>query len=384
MTDIVQPMRYKIDVRSVLQETPLHGVLMRGDKNANRIIVELVDGDTPVPLDGVTVTGKFFRGGDAVEIALTGSANGNLAEVELNAHCYAVEGNFRASVRLGDGEARRTILTLYGRVIHDGVGGILDVEHVIPSVDDIVAQYQRMQEVTQQTESAGNAATAAAIAATGAAESATAAAQSATDAAGAANTAANAANAAAARLDGMTATATGLPAGSAPTVSVTTGEDGAKRLDFGIPKGEKGDTGATPQLTVTAKTGEPGTEVSAVQGGTPENPTLDLTIPRGETGDIGGLTINGKAPDASGAVTLTAQDVGALGASEKATDASKLGGQTPGYYAAAVEVSKLRAMVGPFMFRYEAEDGHLYMDYDNGYEADKWSLSADGHLLYTF
>lgn len=384
MTDIVQPMRYKIDVRSVLQETPLHGVLMRGDKNANRIIVELVDGDTPVPLDGVTVTGKFFRGGDAVEIALTGSANGNLAEVELNAHCYAVEGNFRASVRLGDGEARRTILTLYGRVIHDGVGGILDVEHVIPSVDDIVAQYQRMQEVTQQTESAGNAATAAAIAATGAAESATAAARGATDAAGAANTAANAANAAAARLDGMTATATGLPAGSAPTVSVTTGEDGAKRLDFGIPKGEKGDTGATPQLTVTAKTGEPGTEVSAVQGGTPENPTLDLTIPRGETGDIGGLTINGKAPDASGAVTLTAQDVGALGASEKATDASKLGGQTPGYYAAAVEVSKLRAMVGPFMFRYEAEDGHLYMDYDNGYEADKWSLSADGHLLYTF
>ena len=182
----------------------------------------------------------------------------------------------------------------------------------------------------------------------------------------------------------MTATATGLPASSAPTVAVTTGEDGAKRLAFGIPKGDKGDTGATPKLSVSVKTGEPGTDASAVQGGTPENPTLELTIPRGDTGDIGGLTINGKAPDASGAVTLTAQDVGALGASATAADASKLGGQGPGYYATAQDVSQLRAMVGPFMFRYEAEDGHLYMDYDNGYEADKWSVSADGHLLYTF
>ena len=67
-----------------------------------------------------------------------------------------------------------------------------------------------------------------------------------------------------------------------------------------------------------------------------------------------------------------------------ADNSANLGGQGPGYYATAQDVSQLRAMVGPFMFRYDAEDGHLYMDYDNGYEADKWSVSADGHLLYTF
>ena len=39
---------------------------------------------------------------------------------------------------------------------------------------------------------------------------------------------------------------------------------------------------------------------------------VEFTIPRGDTGSLGNLTINGKAPDAAGKVTLTAADLGAL------------------------------------------------------------------------
>ena len=154
MADIAQEMRYKIDVKNGLVKQPMAGVLMRGDNNANRIIAQLVDGDKTVSLDGVTVTGKFFRGGDGIEIPLDGTASGNEATVMLDEHCYAVDGYFEASVKLTTGGATRTILTITGHVESDGEGGILDIENVVPSVADIVAQYQRMQEVTAQTEAA--------------------------------------------------------------------------------------------------------------------------------------------------------------------------------------------------------------------------------------
>lgn len=154
MADISQSMRYKIDVKNGLVKQTMAGVLMRGDKKANRIIAELVDGDKTVSLDGVTVTGKFFRGGDGIEIPLEGTASGNEATVLLDEHCYAVDGYFEASVKLTTGTQTRTILTITGHVESDGEGGILDIENVVPSVADIVAQYQRMQEVTAQTEAA--------------------------------------------------------------------------------------------------------------------------------------------------------------------------------------------------------------------------------------
>lgn len=354
MADIAQAMRYKIDVKNGLVKQPMTGVLMRGDKNANRIIAELVDGDKIVSLDGVTVTGKFFRGGDGIEIPLEGSASGNEATVLLNEHCYAVDGYFEASIKLKTGGATRTILTVTGHVESDGDGGILDVEHVIPSVDDIVAQYQRMQEVTQQTESAGNAAAASAQTAIASAGKANTAATNANNAASAANTAASGASGWA----NATMTATALASGSTPTATVTTASDGHKVITLGIPRGN---TGATPQISVQVATGAAGSEASVSVSGTAENPVIHLTIPRGETGAIENLTINGKpvesgtitigiddisglsnaianaggvktvagvSPDSAGNVALTAASVGALASGGTAADSSKLGGKT--------------------------------------------------------
>lgn len=323
MADIAQAMRYKIDVKNGLLKQPMTGELMRGDKNANRIIVQLVDGSNDVPLDGVTVTGKFFRGGDGIEIPLEGEANGNEASVLLNEHCYAVDGYFEASVKLTTGTQTRTILTITGNVVSDGEGGILDIENVVPSVADIVAQYQRMQEVTEQTKSAtqaANTATANANTATGKANTAASAANA---AATNANTAKDAANAAAGKIDNMTVSAMPVSTGTATAALSTV--DGHYHLALGLPKG---DTGATPRISVQVQTGAAGSEAQVSVSGTAEEPVIHLTIPRGDTGRIENLTINGKTPDSAGNVALTASDVGALPSGGTAADSSKLGGKT--------------------------------------------------------
>lgn len=51
--------------------------------------------------------------------------------------------------------------------------------------------------------------------------------------------------------------------------------------------GAAGATGATPQIKAEAVTGEPGTQVSVTQSGTPENPILSFKIPRGDRGERG-------------------------------------------------------------------------------------------------
>nr|DAI46171.1 MAG TPA: BppU domain protein [Caudoviricetes sp.] len=199
---------------------------------------------------------------------------------------------------------------------------ILDEGNRIPSLDEIVASIARCDAAAEKAEGAaasvGDALkqVASAIqAANGAASDARNAAGQATDGASAAKAAATTATAAATKIDDMTITATGLAAGAAPTAELTE-VGGHYNIVLGLPKGDKGDPGATPQITVQVKTGEPGTAASVKQTGTAEAPVIELTIPRGDTGSIGSLTINGKAPDAAGKVTLTAADVGAASAAE--------------------------------------------------------------------
>ena len=71
-------------------------------------------------------------------------------------------------------------------------------------------------------------------------------------------------------------------------------------------KGEKGDpgrdgspgaTGATPRFTVTAVTGEAGTAASVTQSGTAENPMVEFTIPQGMKGDTGAPGEKGEKGD---------------------------------------------------------------------------------------
>lgn len=298
----------------LLKENPVsirEQPIIKGDGSVLLWRVRVSRGGKPFDLAGVTATLYCARAvnpdtGEGGGTTFSGAVclSGGVIEAELPQDAANIPGTVGCTLCIVLDGRRVSVARMAVEAIDPIGSDIVDMGKRIPSIDEVLAVIDRCESAAQAAEDAASAANTAAGSASTAAGAANTAAGMANSAASAASAAAQAANAAAARLDSMTATATGLDAGSAPTVDVTTGEDGAKRLAFGIPKGDKGDTGATGPQGPKGDTGETGaTGPQGPKGDTGETgPKGD----KGDTGDIGNLTINGKAPDASGAVTLTA------------------------------------------------------------------------------
>lgn len=108
--------------------------------------------------------------------------------------------------------------------------------------------------------------------------------------------------------DGISPTVTVTKSGSVVTISVTDGSGTTTATVSDGQDGEKGPTGATPNLTVgTVTTGAAGTQASANITGSAENPVLNLTIPRGSDG--GGVPNGGTTGQALIKNSNTDQDV---------------------------------------------------------------------------
>ena len=312
----------RIDVDAEIQMTPLKSLYASGDKDAHVFELSLYRGTEEMDLSGASAQGYFIRA-DGYTVPITGAISGNVVTLTLSDGCYYVVGNFNLIIKVSTAESRKSVFWGNGYVVRSMTGAIVDEENVIPSLDELLAQIAATESAAKAANQAASAANSAATSAAQAASAADANASAANSAANAATAAASAAAEAATKIDDMTITATGLAAGAAPTAELTE-VGGHYNIVLGLPKGDKGDPGATPQITVQVKTGEPGTEASVTQSGTAEAPVIELTIPRGDTGSIGSLTINGKAPDAAGKVELTAADVGALsGTDATLTEAGK-------------------------------------------------------------
>lgn len=289
----------RIDVDAETKMTPLKSLYASGDKNAHTFELSLYRGAQEMDLSGASARGYFIRA-DGYTVPITGAISGNVVTLTLSERCYYVVGNFNLIIKVFIGESRKSVFWGNGYVVRSMTDAIVDEENVIPSLDELLAQIAA-------AESAAKAANTAATNANNATKAASTATTN-------ANTATKAANTAAGKIDNMTVQVSGLEAGATPTANLEL-VDGHYNLSFSIPKGDKGNTGATgatPEITVKVVTGEPGTAASVKQTGTAEAPVIELTIPRGDTGSLGNLTINGKAPDAAGKVTLTTADVGAL------------------------------------------------------------------------
>ena len=320
----------RIDVDAEIQMTPLKSLYASGDKDAHIFELSLYRGAEEIDLSGASAQGYFIRA-DGYTVPITGAISGNIVTLTLSEGCYYVVGNFNLIIKVSIGESRKSVFWGNGYVVRSMTDAIVDEENVIPSLDELLAQISAAESAAKAANQAASAANSAATSARQAASAADTNASAANSAANAATSAASAASAAATKIDDMTITATGLAAGAAPTAELTE-VDGHYNIVLGLPKGDKGDPGATPQITVQVKTGEPGTAASVKQTGTAEAPVIELTIPRGDTGNIGSLTINGKTPDSAGKVELTAADVGALSGTDatltqagEAADAQKVG-----------------------------------------------------------
>ena len=320
----------RIDVDAEIQMTPLKSLYASGDKDAHIFELSLYRGAEEMDLSGASAQGYFIRA-DGYTVPITGAISGNIVTLTLSEGCYYVVGNFNLIIKVSIGESRKSVFWGNGYVVRSMTDAIVDEKNVIPSLDELLAQISAAESAAKAANQAASAANSAAASARQAAIAANTNASSANSAANAAKAAAITATEAATKIDDMTITATGLAAGAAPTAELTE-VGGHYNIALGLPKGDKGDPGATPQITVQVKTGEPGTAASVKQTGTAEAPVIELTIPRGDTGNIGSLTINGKTPDSAGKVELTAADVGALSGTDatltqagEAADAKKVG-----------------------------------------------------------
>lgn len=297
----------KVDVDAEILMTPIRTLYASGDKNAHTFELALYRNKEPLEIDGAGVIGYFIRA-DGYTVPVNGTASGSVAKVTLSESCYAVIGQFNLIIKVAVGSERKAVFWGNGYITRSQTDAIIDPSQTIPSLDELLAQIAATEAAAKAANTAAtnaNSAAKAAQTATTDANAATKAANTAaTNANGAtkatqaattdANTATKAANTAAGKIDNMTVQVSGLAAGAAPTADLSL-VDGHYNLSFAIPKGDKGNTGATgatPEITVKVVTGEAGTQASVAQSGTTENPVITLTIPRGDTGSIDNLAEN--------------------------------------------------------------------------------------------
>ena len=269
----------RVDVDAEIQMTPLKSLYASGDKDAHIFELSLYRGAQEMDLSGASAQGYFIRA-DGYTVPITGAISGNAVSLTLSEGCYYVVGNFNLIIKVSTAEIRKSVFWGNGYVVRSMTDAIVDEENVIPSLDELLAQIASAEAATKAANTAATNA-----------NNATKAAQTATTNA---NAATKAANTAAGKIDNMTVQASGLEAGAAPTADLSL-VDGHYNLSFAIPKGDKGNTGATgatPDIMVKVVTGEAGTQASVAQSGTAENPVITLTIPRGDTGSIDNLAEN--------------------------------------------------------------------------------------------
>ena len=290
------PMPYTVHLDHTLRVTPLNTLFAKGDTAAHRFELTILRSGVQEELTGCKVVCKFYRMAESAVVDVDGTIEDGKAVAVLNMACYDYIGRFALTIAIQNGEEKTTVFYGDGYMHGPRADTLISGEYIIYDINTLL---EKISEIDAATQAANTAASNANKATANANTAATNADEKAAKADNAANGASGWANA--------TMTAKALETGSAPTATVTTASDGHKVITVGIPRGN---TGATPQISVQVQTGAAGSEASVSVSGTAENPVIHLTIPRGNTGSIENLTINGN-PVESGTITLTAEDVGA-------------------------------------------------------------------------
>lgn len=321
-------------------------LLVTGDDQAHTWRVTVLDRGKPAQIAG-TVTGYFIRA-DNYMVPVEGILEGSTAIVTLNASCYAVEGDMDAVMQIESNGLTLTLAAIVLPVRRLLSDSIVDDEHKIPSIAELLAQVEAMKQATAdasaaasdaadeaaaarsaadkayKSASAADAAAADAILAAGdaddaadaanqAAATANAAAQRVEDAIDGAADAADAANAAAALVDGAIAASEQATQGAEASAAAATqaaqeamekaelAEDAAQGAEASAGEADAaaGRANAAAEsiegLTISETVVEYGAGVSASVTRDPENGALHVAI-QTERGPQGpGYTIKGTA-----------------------------------------------------------------------------------------
>lgn len=227
-------LEYTANILAGIAVTAMPSLFAQGDKLAHMLRIQVKADGQAVALAGWVVTANMIRQ-DQTTVTITGKVVGNVAEVTLEAACYGQSGGFTLSVALSKDGQLITIFCGKGDVTRTRTDSLVDPGRVIPSIDEIIAQYGLMKTAVQNADAATKRA----------------------------NTAAD----------------------SADKVAKTV----QKKLDNGEFVGPQGKTGATGPRGLQGETGKTGaTGPQGPQGKTGETGATGPQGPQGETPYIGG------------------------------------------------------------------------------------------------
>lgn len=290
-----------VELNKGIRKTFFETLFATGNDKAHRIDVPLLRNGKTVSLSGVQVDGFFTSYAGDKTVHCSGTVSGNTVSVTLDKSCYTQTGPFAFVIQATLSGVTNTVFWGESSIFSSTAENIIDGDYIIYDLPELLKRIEAMKTATTNANNATKAASTATTNANNATKAANTAATNANSATKAANTATTnannatkAANTAAGKIDNMTVQVSGLEAGAAPTADLSL-VDGHYNLSFAIPKGDKGNTGATgatPKITVKVVTGDAGTQASVAQSGTAENPVITLTIPRGDTGSIDNLAEN--------------------------------------------------------------------------------------------
>lgn len=149
-----------VNLDAALYTEPLHGTLYGGEQDSHEFIISATRGGADYAFDG-TATARYIRA-DGQTLMLSGMVAGGKCIVELPQACYAVPGRFTLTIfNTPSSGGKGAVYSCTGNVAQTTTGEELDPGSAVPDLDDIQAEYQRMQAAT-------DAATAAAAAGNGA------------------------------------------------------------------------------------------------------------------------------------------------------------------------------------------------------------------------
>lgn len=154
---IVREINWETDLREALAKRQLQTPLIQADNEAHKVRVAVKDGGEAADLTGCSCIGYFLRA-DGETVAISGSGLAGIEDstawVVLPMSCYAVPGRGGLVIRLIKGDVRSTVLTMECSVYQSTTGQIIDPGHVVPDLDELLAQIERMESATAAAEEA--------------------------------------------------------------------------------------------------------------------------------------------------------------------------------------------------------------------------------------
>ena len=124
-----------------------------GDAGAHKICVMTQENGKPIDLTGCTAQLMVQRQDEATRYLNADFDSGGYACATLDKSCYEVAGRLQCTMQIkGENQSVISVARIYLLVSKAGGDIVIDPTHVVPNLNEILAQYERLKEISDQTE----------------------------------------------------------------------------------------------------------------------------------------------------------------------------------------------------------------------------------------